>query len=93
LLVSDAAAAGTLTLFDAAQCAVSAGLIELDRSDQAMLNLDSAPSAPSAGTPYIFLFGQNLSALRAERYLGVSRLRSTAAASVSGITGVGSSPS
>jgi hypothetical protein len=92
-LVSDAATAGTIVLFDASQVAVSAGLIELDRSDVAMLNLDSAPdSPPVASTSYVNLYTQNMSALRAERFLGAQRLRTTAAASVSGFTGVGSSP-
>lgn len=92
-LVSDSASPGTLTLFDSSQVAVSAGQIELDRSEVALLQVDAAPdSPPLASSPYISLFGQNLSALRAERYLGVSRLRNTAAASVSGFTGVGSSP-
>jgi HK97 family phage major capsid protein len=93
-LVSDVATAGQITLLDAAQFAVSAGQIELDRSDEALLQLDSAPdSPPLASSPTISLWGQNLSALRAERYLGAQRLRTTAAASVSGFTGVGSSPS
>jgi hypothetical protein len=47
-LVSDAASPGSVTLFDASQVAVSAGLIELDRSDAATLNLDSVPDSPLA---------------------------------------------
>jgi Phage capsid family len=92
-LVCEAASAGTISLFDASQVAVSSGPIELDRSSAAILNLDSAPdSPPSASTPYVNLFAQNLSALRCTRYVGASRLRSTAAATVSGFLGVGSSP-
>jgi HK97 family phage major capsid protein len=94
LLCTDAATAGTLTLLDASQVAVSVGIIELDRSDAALLQVDTAPdSPPTASTPYVSLWPENKSALRATRYLSVQRLRTTAAASVSGITGIGDSPS
>jgi hypothetical protein len=92
--VSDAAAAGVLLLFDASQVAVSSGTIELDRSNAATLQLDTAPdSPPLTSSPYVSLWQQNMSALRAERFFGVSRLRTTAAASISSFTGIGNSPS
>jgi Phage capsid family len=94
ILISDAAAASTLYLLDASQIAIAAGEIELDRSDMATLQLDSTPdSPPVVGTNYQSLWAQNMSALRAERFLSVQRLRTTAVASVSGITGIGNSPS
>jgi hypothetical protein len=92
-LVSDAATAGTLTLFDATQVAVAAGDIVLDRSDAATLQLDTVPDSPPATTtPYVSLWGQNMSALRAERFLSAQRLRTTAVAQISSVTGVGDSP-
>jgi Phage capsid family len=94
LISSDAAAASTLTLFDAAQCVVASGDIELDRSDVAMLALDTTPdSPPLVTTNYQSLWQQNMSALRAERFLSVQRMRLAAVASISGITGIGDSPS
>jgi HK97 family phage major capsid protein len=94
LLVSDAAVAGSLLLFDATQVAVAAGPIELDRSTTASISAETAPdSPPISGSSYINLFQQNLAALRAERFLGISRLRSTAAAILSGVSGIGNSPS
>jgi HK97 family phage major capsid protein len=94
LLVSDVATAQTLILLDAAQVAVAAGVVELDRSNVATLQLDSAPdSPPLVSSNYQPLWQLDQSALRAERFLSVARLRTTAVASVSGITGIGNSPS
>jgi hypothetical protein len=94
LVTSDQATAGTLTLVDARQVAVSAAEIVLDRSDAATLVMDSAPSSPPvAGDNYFSTWQANASALRAERFLSVQRMRTTAVAQVSGVTGVGNSPS
>jgi HK97 family phage major capsid protein len=94
LLTSDVAPAGTLTLADMSQCAVAAGPIVLDRSDVAALQLDTVgDSPPAATTVYQSLWPQNLSALRAERFLSVQRMRTTAVAQISGATGLGNSPS
>jgi hypothetical protein len=94
LLTSDVAPTGTLTLADMSQVAVAAGLIELDRSDVAALQLDTVGDSPPATTTvYQSLWPQNLSALRAERFLSVQRMRSTAVAQISGATGLGNSPS
>ena len=93
LLASDQATAGTLTLFDAAQIAVAAAEISLDRSDAATLQIDSAPdSPPAAATPYVSLWQQNMSALRSERALALERLRTTAVAQVSNFYGGSASP-
>lgn len=87
VLVSDSATAGTLTLFDASQVAVSAGALELDRSNVATLQLDSAPDSPPLATsPYVSLFQSDMSALRATRYLGISKLRTAAAGQLTGVT-------
>jgi hypothetical protein len=93
LLISDSAAPSTLTVFDASQIAVSAGLVELDRSDVASLQLADIPDSPPVPTSsYTNLWQQNLSALRAERYLGITRLKSTAVAQIANVTGIGNSP-
>jgi HK97 family phage major capsid protein len=92
-LTSDSAASGTLTLADMSQVAAAGGPIELDRSDAATLVLDSAPSSPPVVSDnYQSLWQLNQSALRAERYLSVQRMRSTAVATLSGVTGLGNSP-
>jgi HK97 family phage major capsid protein len=94
LLCSDAATASSLLLFDATQVSVSAGEITLDRSNVASLQLDNVgDSPPTASTVYQNMWQANQSALRAERFLSAQRLRTTAAASISGITGIGNSPS
>jgi hypothetical protein len=94
LLISDAQSSGVLTLFDASQVAVAAGDIELDRASAANLQMDTAPdSPPTASSPYINLWTQNMSALRAERFISAQRMRTAAAASISGFTGIGNSPS
>ena len=93
LVTSDQATAGTLTLVDASQVAVAAGEIVLDRSDAATLVMDSAPSSPpTASDNYFSTWQTNSTALRAERFLSAQRMRTTAAAQISGITGVGNSP-
>jgi HK97 family phage major capsid protein len=93
LLVSDGLSAGLLVLFDAAQVAVSAGAIEVDRSDQTSIQMDTSPDSPPTASSLIqSLWQQNLSALRCERFLAVERMRTTAAASISSFTGIGDSP-
>jgi Phage capsid family len=93
LLVSDGVPSGVVILADAAQLAASALPIELDSTDAADLQLDTAPdSPPLSTTPYVSLWQENLAALRATRYFAVKRLRDTAVAYASAITGIGNSP-
>jgi HK97 family phage major capsid protein len=92
IVISDGVPSANLVLVDAAQIAAASNVIELDKSDTATLNLDNLPSPPTASTPYISLFSQNMTALRATRYFAVKRLRDTAVAVVSNVTATGNSP-
>lgn len=94
LVISDGVGSGLLILCDAAQIAASALPIELDATDQATIQMDSAPDSPVSGsTNVVPLWSMNQSALRATRYFAVKRLRDTAVAIVSNVTGIGNSPS
>ncbi len=94
VVISDSVASGVLILADAAQLVVAAGDIELSASDEADVQLNDGPdSPPSASTSMTNMWQNNLLALRATRYLGVARGRTTAVATISGFTGLGNSPS
>jgi hypothetical protein len=65
----------------------------LDTSNQAMIELATpGDSPPTASTSQTSLFQMNLSAIRAERYIGGKVLRSDAVAKVTGAGYVGGSP-
>jgi len=88
LLVSDAVSAGNLILFDAAQLLGSGGTVELDRSEEALLQLDTAPDSPAvAATPTLSLWQNDLVALRAERIFGITRPRTASVAVLGGLFG------
>jgi hypothetical protein len=94
LLVSDGVGSGLLIVFDAAQLACSALPVELDVSNEALVQLDTAPDNPPTGTTFLQSAWQlNLAELRATRYSGIKRLRDTAVAIVANVTGIGNSPS
>lgn len=87
-VISDAVSSGQVVLFDASQIATGTGLIELDQSGVASLQLDTTPdSPPLISSAYTNLWQSNARALRAERFLSVTRLRSTAVAHLSGFGG------
>lgn len=91
VVTSDAVPAGQLVLTDAAQLAAVNGPLELDATKYADIEMNTAPDSPtSASTVKLSLFEMNAVALRCERYFGVLRLRTTAAAVVSGVTSVNS---
>ena len=91
VLVSGASAvSGKIIVVDASGLAGSSMAIELQQLRQATIQMDDAPdSPPTASTVQISLFQQNLLALAAQRYFGLSKLRSNA---VSAIESVGYSP-
>jgi HK97 family phage major capsid protein len=80
------AAADVAYVIDASQIAADSDVIMLDRSSEASIQMDSAPSTPPSGANVVSLWQQNLVALRAERYFGVQLLRSTGAACISGMS-------
>lgn len=86
LVASDGATAGTMVLFDASQLAGDPGIVELDSSNQATLQLDTVPtSPPDATVPYVSLFQNDLSAIRCERIFAVERPATTSVAVIQSI--------
>jgi hypothetical protein len=74
---------GQVILVDAAQVAANTGAIELSVLSEGSVMSDSLPDSPVTGTTvFTSLWQNNLSALRAERWWGAERLRSTAVASL-----------
>jgi hypothetical protein len=94
LVISDGVGSGLLVLCDASQIAAAALPVELDASDQTSIEMSDTPnSPPTASTNLVSLWQMNQAALRCTRYHGIKRLRDTAVAVISGVTGVGNSPS
>ena len=86
-LIASDAVSGQLVAFDASQLAMASNGIELDASNQASIQLDSAAnSPPSSDTPYVSIWGMNWVGLRATRYWGVERLRTTAVSVISNVS-------
>jgi hypothetical protein len=86
VIASDALQDGQLLMFDATQIAADGGIVRLDASRHATLDLAGGAS------PTYSLFQRNASALRAERLFGFKLLRATAAASITGAAYIGTSP-
>jgi hypothetical protein len=84
-LVSDGVTAGEIILIDASGIAGGSEAVILDATGEATLALDSAPDDPTtASTVMTSLWQHNLRALRAERWFGVTKFRSTSVAVLSG---------
>lgn len=82
-----------IVAFDATQIAAGSTGVELDASNQAAIQLDSAPdSPPTASTPQTSLWQNNLAGLRATRYFGCERLRLAAVTVTNTSWGTGNSP-
>jgi hypothetical protein len=84
--VSDSLSSGQVLAFDATQIAADGGVVSLDSSEHAMVDMSGGNS------PTFSLWQKNCSALVAERWLGFKLLRSTAAASISGAAYSSGSP-
>jgi HK97 family phage major capsid protein len=85
-LVTDQLIDGRLLLVDASGIAAALETITLDGSDQAALELDSAPTdPPAAGAVVTSLWQRNLRGLKAETWMGAERLRDTAVAALDGL--------
>ena len=86
-LIPSDAVSGQLVGFDASQLAMASQGIELDSSNQASIQLDSAPdSPPSASTSYVSTWQMNWLGLRATRYWGAERLRTGAVSVISNVS-------
>jgi hypothetical protein len=89
VLVTDAAAQQILVV-DAAQIAATSSRIEMDSSNQASVQLDSAPnSPPSASANVVSLWQNNMDGLKANRWWSAERLRTAAVGVVTGVTYTG----
>jgi len=87
------ALSGQIVAFDATQVAAGSNGIELDSSNQVAIQVDSAPdSPPLASTPQTSFWQNNLTGLRATRYFGCERLRTSAVAVVNTSYGSANSP-
>lgn len=75
----------SIVAFDAAQIAMNSSGVELDSSNQASVQMETAPdSPPSASTGYTSMWQLNQVGLKAERFFGCERLRSTAVSMITG---------
>lgn len=76
---------GSLILFDAHQIAANAGTVAASVSHQATVQLDDQPTDPAdAAAVMVSLWQENLTGVRVERVFTAHKLRSTAAAIVTG---------
>ena len=93
-IVCDECTAGEIILVDASQVAAATEGFTLDTSNQATIELATpGDSPPSASTNQTSLWMLNLSAIKAERWIGGKLLRADACARVTGAAYVGGSPS
>jgi Phage capsid family len=93
IVVADEATAGEMILVDASQLAVAQEGFKLDTSNQATISLNTTPDSPQTlATSYTSLWQANMSAIRAERYVGLVLTRSDCAAKITGIGLTGGSP-
>lgn len=93
ILVSDGVTAGQLILVDASGIAGDAGGMVLDDARHVTLDLNDAPdSPPVASTSLTNLWQHDLVAIRAERWFGVERLRTSAVAIIGNVAPTGDSP-
>jgi hypothetical protein len=88
VLVSDAQTADRITLVDATGLAVFLGDISLRSSEQAVVQMDSAPTqdaTTSTGSTVVSMWQTNSVALLAERELSVKPIRPSSYAHLDGI--------
>lgn len=86
LIASDGVPSGQMILFDATQLAGDPGVVEIDASNQATIELSDTPASPPvASTPFVSLFQNDLSALRAERIFAIERPRAASVAIIGSI--------
>jgi hypothetical protein len=93
VIVSGGTPSASIVMVDAHQIAAASDTIELMASNQALLELQTAPASPPILTQVLTsLWQQNETALRATRYFGAERLRDTAVAVVNNVAYTGNSP-
>lgn len=83
VVVSDACATGTVTLLDASRFAGASDPVAVELFRQTSINMFDAPdSPPTSSTTMLPLWQLNMSAILAERWIGVQRLNTDSVASV-----------
>jgi hypothetical protein len=93
VIVSDGVPAATMLLVDAQQVAAASETIQLSASNEAIVQLDTAPDSPIfASTPMVSLWQMNMVGLRAERFFGVQKLTTTGVCVLTGASYTGDSP-
>jgi hypothetical protein len=93
VVVSDGVPANTALLVDAQQVAAASETIQLSATNEASVQLDTAPdSPPIASSNMVSLWQNNMTGLKAERFFGVQKLTTTGVAVLTGIAYVGDSP-
>lgn len=89
-LVSDAVAAGDIVIIDASAIATNGGTLELNSTNQAMIQLSSTPdSPPTAATIWHNMFTEGRVALKCVRWFGCLLLRSDGCALIQNASYVG----
>jgi hypothetical protein len=92
-LVSDGVPSSSIILADATQIAAASETITLTSSNEATLEMDTAPtSPPTSSTAYVNLWQMNWQALRAERYFGAVKLSTTGVCVITSVNWTGGSP-
>ena len=88
------ALSGSIVGFDASQIAMGSTGVELDASNEASIQMADVPDLPpSVVTNYSSLYQLNMTGLRATRYYGCERLRTSAVSVISNVNwGTGNSP-
>lgn len=92
VLVSDGVSSGNMILADASQIAAASETVTLSASTEAIVNLDTAPDSPLAGSVMTSLWQMNQTGIKAERFFGVEKLTTTGVAVVTGVAYTGDSP-
>ena len=92
-VVSEGVPTSTIVCVDAQQVAAASDTINLDQSDQASIQLDTAPdSPPTASTNMYSFWPNNAVGLKAERVFGAQKLTTTGVAVLTGANYLGDSP-
>jgi len=77
---------GVLMLVDAQRIGADAGIVTMDSSSEALVQMDTAPAEPTvAATVMTSLFQRNLKALRAQRTFGFEVVRANAVAALTAV--------
>lgn len=93
VLATDGMPASTVLLVDGQQVACASETVTLSASSETSLQLDTSPDSPvGAATPMTSLWAMNLSALKAERYFGVSKLTTVGTCVLTSVNILGDSP-